>query len=178
MPEQRKRLKSFDFHLDRSSLCTAIWYLTKRSNLKNRCEKSRPAAPHECRGGLTHLACDIESPSMFTSNLCAGSKYRFVFGSMGRLTLLYSVSWTAVRRSKWHFRCFFSLPPGTLVIRSCRTDGQSATHSRVLGHSWAAFRIYSGPRTKLFQRLMAFRWSFLGLNTDASSLGAHFMHHK
>jgi hypothetical protein len=33
MPEHKKRLKSFCFHLDTSSLWILVWYLTKRSNL-------------------------------------------------------------------------------------------------------------------------------------------------
>lgn len=40
----------------------------------------------------THFLWDIESPSVVTSNLCAGSIGCLVFGSIGRLTLEYSVS--------------------------------------------------------------------------------------
>lgn len=46
---------------------------------------------------------------MVTSNLCAGSIGRLVFGSMGRFRLEYSASWTAFTTSNFSLRCFFSL---------------------------------------------------------------------
>ena len=47
---------------------------------------------------------------------------------------------------------------------------QRTTYSLDLGQRRAAFRMYSGPRTNVFHRLAAFRWSFLGLKAEASSL--------
>lgn len=56
-----------------------------------------------------YFLCEIESPSMLTSNLCAGSIGRLVFGSIGRFRLEYSASWTAFTTSNFSLRCFFSL---------------------------------------------------------------------
>lgn len=61
----------------------------------------------------------------------------------------------------------FLLPVNVLKPVHLQMD---KTYSRVLGHNRAAFRIYSGPRTKLFHLLTALRWSRLALNSDASSL--------
>lgn len=126
-------------------------------------------------GELTYFACEIESVSVVTSNLCAGSSGRFVSGSIGLLTLLYSASWTAVSRSKCCFRYLFSLLHRHNKLHVSNTEylyrkSDRTTYSLVLGHSLAALRIYSGPRTNLFQRLIAFLWSFRGLNSEASSL--------
>jgi hypothetical protein len=120
--------------------------------------------------GATHFRCEIGSPSMLTSNLCAGSMGFLVLGSTGLFTLAYSASWTAVKRSKFCFRCFFSLRGPLFQQRIWKTTKGDNADSRVFGHSSAAFRIYSGPSTYLFHRWIAFRWSLPALNSEASSL--------
>src|SRR4051794_1335552 len=105
----------------------------------------------------SNFAWDTESPSMLTSKRCAGSSGRLVAGSTGRLTLLYSDSWTAVTTSKLHLRCFFSLLNcQQRFTQQWPTENEDA-YSRVRGQSRAALRIYSGPRMNLFHRLIAFR---------------------
>lgn len=157
IPEQRKRLKSFVCHLETSSLWTVVWYLRKRSNLEGK-KVSNAAGIVGCYGRDTYLACDIESPSMLTSNRCAGSRSFLVLGSNGRSTLLYSASCTVFSTSNVCFRCFFSLVTQDLVsdYDLCRQTRVYA-YSRLFGHKYAALRMYSGPKMNLFQRLMAFR---------------------